>query len=439
MARLQTVVDKNDPLVRSLNEEDQEFFAGSTVFDVMISQFLKSYLFFSACVNCDDCDPEEWKSCKNCRYCKILRTRMKQRGRDDCDPCQRSKQDKVGKAITRMVEGCEVCKDSMDQEGVRMHKCESCDSYCGECGDCNSCNIGKYCKDCKEVRKTSLVILRDCYTFGSPKVGDTEFAETFAKNQKNIQAKGAYKPAYWRITNEYDPVTRSPLGLDGYKPESPAFGRKSSLLDYQHVGYLVQFPSDSKQQPTIKLPTVMPSASQGASGVGLADEDENVMIQNTLRSRAPNNDKGSFWKLLDKTRAPFRWMTSSGKLLFGLPSHSAERYNDGLFNMRDSFASYVAPPKDTKASSSGSGASPEDTEASSDVAESSPGVPEELGSGSGTSPRSTEASSEVPQSSSGVPEALVSGPGASSGNTEASPGDQDSTSGPKDASAAKDK
>src|SRR5690554_725418 len=133
-------------------------------------------------------------------------------------------------------------------------------------------------------------------------------------------------------------VTRSPPGLDGYKSRSPAPGHSSSLLDYQHVGYLVQYPSDSRQLPTIKLPTIRASASQDASGVGLTDQQENEMIQRTLRHRAvaetPNNDKGLFWTVLDKTRTPFRWMTSAGKLLFGLPSHSARRYDDSLFSMR---------------------------------------------------------------------------------------------------------
>ncbi|KAF9950239.1 hypothetical protein BGZ72_008071 [Mortierella alpina] len=45
----------------------------------------------------------------------------------------------------------------------------------------------------------------DCYTFGSPRVGNTVFAEAFASNQKISLSSSPYKPAYWRIAKEFDP------------------------------------------------------------------------------------------------------------------------------------------------------------------------------------------------------------------------------------------
>lgn len=135
----------------------------------------------------------------------MSRTRVKKAWSDACEECQQLKQFVVGEKITRMLDGCVKCSNSKDGSGFRTRECESCDFYCGEYGNCDSCNISKKCETCKEFKKTSLVILRDCYTLGSPKVGDTAFAETFTKNHKSMQANRPYKPAYWRIANEYDP------------------------------------------------------------------------------------------------------------------------------------------------------------------------------------------------------------------------------------------
>ncbi|KAG0008845.1 hypothetical protein BGZ80_002992, partial [Entomortierella chlamydospora] len=208
MARLQTVVTKDDALVRSLDENQKEFFVGSTVLDVMISQSDKNYFNTSFCDACPLCFQKEKKTrCKDCRYCKKSRTEEKKNWPDRCNECLQTKNREVGEKITALLEGCSECNNSRTGSRDWIRECESCDSYCGECGDCESCTMWIKCTACKDLRKTylaDLVILRDCYTYGSPKVGNTEFAETFAKNQKAMQAR-PYKPAYWRIANEYDP------------------------------------------------------------------------------------------------------------------------------------------------------------------------------------------------------------------------------------------
>ncbi|KAF8980136.1 hypothetical protein BGZ46_004594 [Entomortierella lignicola] len=126
-----------------------------------------------------------------------------------------------------------------------------------------------------------LIVLRDCYSVASPKVGDSTFAEKFAHNQFRFCQESPYKSVYWRIVADKDLVPRMPPGssVDPEKPGIHLFpcklcvpsrawaedeneedskpstvhkqhsfvtGQKNppkhlhSLLDYQHVGQLVE-------------------------------------------------------------------------------------------------------------------------------------------------------------------------------------------------------
>ena len=55
-----------------------------------------------------------------------------------------------------------------------------------------------------------LLILRDCYTVASPKVGDSTFADEFARNHVHYCAQSPYKPTYWRIAADMDVGKDSP-------------------------------------------------------------------------------------------------------------------------------------------------------------------------------------------------------------------------------------
>lgn len=108
-------------------------------------------------------------------------------------------------------------------------------------------------------------------------------------------------------------MTRLPFGLDGYKSVTPASGHKSSLLDYQHIGHLVQL----QNERNINHPTV--------EGGGESQ---------------PNR----ITKLLHKIQAPLRWTRSASKFLVGsFTSHSAAKYNANLF-----VCSPNAPVQDTE-------------------------------------------------------------------------------------------
>ncbi|KAI1317276.1 hypothetical protein EDD11_008764 [Mortierella claussenii] len=142
-----------------------------------------------------------------------------------------------------------------------------------------------------------LLVLRDCYSVASPKIGDSMFAEQFAQNQVRFCHESPYKCTYWRTVADKDLVPRLPPGIsfdpnalfktllpDRYmrrqiswlwdekqEDEEAAKGnhltkpkRLHSLLDYQHVGQLVKI----YNRP--KIPTVEPSVLE-------ADLSEDVL------------------------------------------------------------------------------------------------------------------------------------------------------------------
>ncbi|KAF8927861.1 hypothetical protein BGZ58_010069 [Dissophora ornata] len=152
-----------------------------------------------------------------------------------------------------------------------------------------------------------LLVLRDCYSIASPKVGDSTFAEEFGRNELRFALQSPYRTAYWRIVADKDVVPRLPPGcsvdpnepcdrifpcrycttkkswlIDEKQEDGQAKAQNNkvaaqnqppkhlhSLLDYQHVGQLV------KVYNAPKVPQVQPSAFEAdLSGYVLRDKAE---------------------------------------------------------------------------------------------------------------------------------------------------------------------
>ncbi|KAF9947211.1 hypothetical protein BGZ72_010790 [Mortierella alpina] len=223
MAYLQSIVEENDSLLDGWNIGGQDGpGAGSTVLEVMNAQFYKRFSSYDACSRCPTCQSMQLKSCNSCYDCKVFRLNMIQTLHMGCKDCKQRIEDKK-EVFYKSCPNCTNDKTAKKYSSGQT-RCKACD-YCDECGGCEYCRAGKKCQDYKEHKE--LVVLRDCYTFGSPKVGDALFAKAFADNQLSIQEKSPYKPAYWRIANQGD-------------------------LDYQHVGHLVEI-YPSKRRPTVSL------------------------------------------------------------------------------------------------------------------------------------------------------------------------------------------
>jgi hypothetical protein len=94
---------------------------------------------------------------------------------------------------------CEGCVQFLDFDEKRRngkHQKATCANeknknqcFCGECGGCNGCDELRNCGLCSEGSKNWPVVLKGCYTFGSPKVGDGSFARAFDANQKALVKK----------------------------------------------------------------------------------------------------------------------------------------------------------------------------------------------------------------------------------------------------------
>ncbi|KAF9574630.1 hypothetical protein EC968_006045 [Mortierella alpina] len=356
MARLQTPVDRDDPLVRGLDPDTQQFFIGCPVLYVMTAQAINNFPAAYACESCEEegCKDKDWKNCTRCSYCRMMRSKIRRR----MDWVDKRRHCCIRLWVDRVSNACEACVDFMDDEEntFKKHVCvkesEERKCFCGNCGNCSYCDKLKNCTLCNPGLRNWPVVLRGCYTFGSPKVGDEKFAETFDENQKkafwrieedknkaddrderrriadeeNYRSKHyagwsaediakdrmedikeryrSYWPVYWRIVNEGDPVTQMPYTF------------------YRHVGYRVQLPSDNRFSPII-----LHSATRSKSTPVI--EQEEAMIKGAIRS--PN----------ELTRPRHRkW--SSLFMLWLIADHNILVYDSRLTHAREFFASYDA-------------------------------------------------------------------------------------------------
>ncbi|KAG0370578.1 hypothetical protein BGZ54_005646 [Gamsiella multidivaricata] len=198
-----------------------------------------------------------------------------------------------------------------------------------------------------------LIILRDCYSFASPKLGDSEFAQRFDQHHTQFLNNATHKPVYYRVIVDKDIVPRMPPScstdpddhhermfpclkcsktkatveeshesatapLRSQRNQSASYGsvdsssntkqsstaapqHLNSLLDYRHVGQMVSLPN--KPLP----PTVKPSDFQTNLCAGVLRTDDNMkellqQIEITLTeastdsARATSGSYFSFWK-----------------------------------------------------------------------------------------------------------------------------------------------
>lgn len=99
-------------------------------------------------------------------------------------------------------------EDEYDERGHRMHKSRmtstDADGSPGTEGD----DVKKTTVLAKMLAKYSddpeLIVLRDCYSVASPKIGDSIFANEFAKHQLDFCQASPYKSVYWRVVANED-------------------------------------------------------------------------------------------------------------------------------------------------------------------------------------------------------------------------------------------
>ncbi|KAF9155636.1 hypothetical protein BG015_009081, partial [Linnemannia schmuckeri] len=195
-------------------------------------------------------------------------------------------------------------EDEYDERGHRMHKSKMAAPTAGSVNGTEG-EGGKRTVLAEMLARYSddpeLIVLRDCYSVASPKIGDSTFANEFAKHQLNFCKASPYKSVYWRIVANEDIVPRLPPAgsvdpnddrifpppcihcfktpqewlkeeqeedqQQGVHPGSHAVKEQPpkhlhSLLDYQHVGQLVKV-FNAKRIPVVRPSAFEADLSQG--------------------------------------------------------------------------------------------------------------------------------------------------------------------------------
>ncbi|CAG8587688.1 632_t:CDS:2 [Paraglomus occultum] len=84
-------------------------------------------------------------------------------------------------------------------------------------------------------------ILRDAYLFGTPAVGDSDFAAQFAAHSSRPHDR---HNTLWRIIDDIDIITKLPPGFNN--PYVSRYISKNNILNYAHVGEGIRFFQDGR-------------------------------------------------------------------------------------------------------------------------------------------------------------------------------------------------
>ncbi|KAF7721244.1 hypothetical protein EC973_005007 [Apophysomyces ossiformis] len=143
--------------------------------------------------------------------------------------------------------------------------------------------------------------LRDCYTFGSPAVGDSEFASTFSSYGLSPLGRSS---TLWRVINNKDVVSKVPLAKT-----NRAIGQyisKTDLFNYFHVGHAIKLGHSEEEpiqeQPSVYRPTTdvrfecgawEPPTVSSAQSDDMSFKDEQNFVLSVLERLYP-----SFYRLM---------------------------------------------------------------------------------------------------------------------------------------------
>ncbi|KAF7722571.1 hypothetical protein EC973_002961 [Apophysomyces ossiformis] len=163
--------------------------------------------------------------------------------------------------------------------------------------------------------------LQDCYTFGSPAVGDNDFASMFASLHQSYDNN---KPTMWRVINNKDVVCKIPLAKNdrtvGY------YIGKTDYFNYFHVGHAIHLDSASNT-----LIHEAPSCYESAIKIA-------VKMCSCRRAEGKGYDQGE--------EAPGRiieWLRSMR--LFSFREHFPSRYRRSLLAVSEHYAEKMGSNK----------------------------------------------------------------------------------------------
>ncbi|KAF9275041.1 hypothetical protein BGZ68_000163 [Mortierella alpina] len=105
-----------------------------------------------------------------------------------------------------------------------------------------------------------LFLLRDCYSFASPKVGDTSFAKEFDRHHTQFLKHNIHRPVYYRVIVDKDLVPRMPPGCSTDPDEA-----KNSKLHRMFPCVRCSKPSEQHSEATLQTSIHQTTVSYGAT------------------------------------------------------------------------------------------------------------------------------------------------------------------------------
>ncbi|KAG0166542.1 hypothetical protein DFQ28_007183 [Apophysomyces sp. BC1034] len=127
---------------------------------------------------------------------------------------------------------------------------------------------------CPEDLPSDICTLRDCYVIGTPAVGNSEFASTFASYMNMPVTRNSM---LWRIINKSDLICHVPPGYDSKTAGS--YMSDMNFFNYSHVGHAIQIThpwhtKPLKMYPSSYMPTLQVNVVLGACGTEIIDDEQ---------------------------------------------------------------------------------------------------------------------------------------------------------------------
>ncbi|KAF7722573.1 hypothetical protein EC973_002963 [Apophysomyces ossiformis] len=152
--------------------------------------------------------------------------------------------------------------------------------------------------------------LRDCYTFGSPAVGDSEFASIFSSYTLAPLSRSS---TLWRVVNNKDVVCKIPLAKN--KKTAGFYMKKTNFFNYFHVGHAVVLDADSSERPIREFASAYRASTDVLFSLG------DWMPDGRVNFETEDDRLGSL---------PGRWQSLKKYLPISITDHAVEMYMAGL-------------------------------------------------------------------------------------------------------------
>lgn len=145
-----------------------------------------------------------------------------------------------------------------------------------------------------------LVNLRDCYSFASPKLGDTAFAKKFDQHHTQFMKKSPYKPVYYRVVTDKDIIPKMPPSCSTDPDDL-----RERLFPCANCPQLSSSEPHSHHSPASSLSSSKkPSYGATESGHRADDEETSFLLEKPMNSLLDYRHVGQMIRLFNSPIRP---------------------------------------------------------------------------------------------------------------------------------------